>query len=190
MARRRDARGDNYSAGDVSGLTAALNNALSQIASRSGSSSSAATNSTTLNTDTALFLTRFRSGAWTGELLSQRYNPDDQAFSTLNWNAYQKMPAASSRNIYTWSPGGTAPAGKPFTWTSDTDTSLSAMQKTALGSDKAIVAYLRGDTTLERRNGGKYRDRVTDNGSGTLVSNILGDIVNSSPIYVRRGFRL
>ncbi|CAG9175324.1 Type IV pilus biogenesis factor PilY1 [Cupriavidus laharis] len=180
-----NSRGDNYSAGDASGLTAALTNALSQIASRSGSSSSAATNSTTLNTDTALFLTRFRSGAWTGELLSQSYNPGDQAFTTLNWNAYQNVPAAASRKIYTWSPGGTTPVGKPLTWSSDTDTSLSSTQKTALGGDKAIVAYLRGDTTLEKRNGGKYRDRVTDNGRGVLVSNVLGDIVNSSPIYVK-----
>ncbi|WP_224008796.1 PilC/PilY family type IV pilus protein [Cupriavidus pinatubonensis] len=62
---------------------------------------------------------------------------------------------------------------------------MSTTQKTALGGDKAMVAYLRGDTTLEKRNGGKYRDRVTDNGTGTLVSNILGDIVNSSPIYVK-----
>ncbi|BDB25121.1 type 4 fimbrial biogenesis protein PilY1 [Cupriavidus sp. P-10] len=177
-------RADNYSAGDATGLAAALNNALTQIASRSGSSSSAATNSTTLNTDTALFLTRFRSGAWTGELLSQSYNATDRAFTNLNWNAYQQMPAAASRKIYTWSPG-TAPAGKPFQWTSDSDASLTTAQKTALGGDRAIVAYLRGDTTLEKRNGGKYRDRVTDNGSGGSVSNVLGDIVNSSPIYVK-----
>ncbi|WP_354682010.1 PilC/PilY family type IV pilus protein [Cupriavidus necator] len=180
-----NARGDNYSAGDATGLAEALNNALTQIASRSGSSSSAATNSTTLNTDTALFLTRFRSGAWTGELLSQSYNAADRTFSIQNWNAYQKMPAAASRKIYTWSPGGTAPAGKPFTWASDTDTALSTTQKTALGGDKAIVAYLRGDTRLEKRNGGKYRDRVADNGAGSSVSNVLGDIVNSSPIYVK-----
>ncbi|WP_454752281.1 pilus assembly protein [Cupriavidus necator] len=178
-------RGDNYSAGDATGLAEALNNALTQIASRSGSSSSAATNSTTLNTDTALFLTRFRSGAWTGELLSQSFNATDRTFSIQNWNAYQKMPAAASRKIYTWSPGGTAPVGKPFTWASDSDASLSTAQKTALGGDKAIVSYLRGDTTLEKRNGGKYRDRVTDNGSGSAVSNVLGDIVNSSPIYVK-----
>ncbi len=177
-------RADNYSAGDASGLAAALNNALTQISSRSGSSSSAATNATTLNTDTALFLTRFRSGAWTGELQSRSFNAADRTFSIQNWNAYQQMPAAASRKIYTWSPG-TAPAGKPFRWSSDSDTSLSSAQKAALGGDKTIVAYLRGDTSLEKRNGGKYRDRVTDNGAGTSVSNVLGDIVNSSPIYVK-----
>lgn len=103
--------------------------------------------------------------------------------STRAWEASEKLPAASSRNILYWKNGNAVDF-------SDSNVSLADLcsKPTGLygnmaycatseitdlaGSSSAAIAYLRGDTSREKRNGGKLRDRTT----------VLGDIINSGPV--------
>ena len=81
-------------------------------------------------------------------------------FSTLpNWNGSEHIPLHSARRIFTWNGaiGATFPT---------------LAQTTALTAD--VAAYIRGDDSKEVSNGGAFRDRLTP----------LGDIINSSPVFV------
>ncbi|EQD70961.1 type 4 fimbrial biogenesis protein PilY1, partial [mine drainage metagenome] len=77
----------------------------------------------------------------------------------------------ANRFIATWNPA--SDTGVPFEWAN-----LSPAQQAQLGSTtpvgQNVLDYLRGDTALEQRNGGTYRNR----------SHLLGDITDSNPIYV------
>ncbi|EQD66551.1 type 4 fimbrial biogenesis protein PilY1, partial [mine drainage metagenome] len=77
----------------------------------------------------------------------------------------------ANRFIATWNPA--SGTGVPFEWAN-----LSPAQQAQLGSTTTagqnVLDYLRGDTALEQRNSGTFRNR----------SHLLGDITDSNPIYV------
>lgn len=122
---------------------------------------------------------------WFSRLTASKVSVDaatQKVVMTPFWEASAQLPAASSRRIF-FTKGNTT---REFNGTNVTlddlctkSTALypgmsrcSASELTALGANaNTAVAYLRGDTSGERRNGGRLRDRTTR----------LGDIINSSP---------
>ena len=167
------------------------------------STTAASVNSTSLNTGTVVYQAKFDSAAlpyadWTGEL---------QAFpvssgGTVNiqtgalWSAASELGSALSgtgwqtRTVATWNPDAAsgAGAGVPFTWadlstTQQTDletlwNTLSTSEQSQFGGNiatygQAVLDYLVGDTADAQPNG-PFRDR----------SALLGDIVDSNPVYV------
>ncbi|MGH8377860.1 MAG: pilus assembly protein, partial [Gammaproteobacteria bacterium] len=82
----------------------------------------------------------------------------------------------AGRLVATWNP--VSNSGVPFEWGAASGITQTTTLGLELGSTDAqiqnVVNYLRGDTTLEMRNGGGFRDR----------SHILGDIVDSNPLFV------
>ncbi|KXU98090.1 pilus assembly protein [Stenotrophomonas sp. DDT-1] len=99
------------------------------------------------------------------------------------WEASAKMPAPASRRIRFWRNG----ALEDFTGSNVSLANLctksstlypgilicSASELAGLATDSTTaVAYLRGETSGEKRNGGKLRDRST----------VLGDIITSTPV--------
>jgi len=157
-------RGAFVNAADPQQFTDGLSAVLTDISERVASTGNVTATSTSLTSNTLLFQSRFVGGNWTGDLVATRVNTDGSLATTASWKASEHIPAAASRNLYTWS--GTA--GITFQWAN-----LSAAQRTAIGSS-AILDYLRGTTTGEARNGGVLRNRTS----------VLGDIVNSLPAYV------
>ena len=157
--------GSAYNANDAASLRQAFDTIIDDIERRSSSASNLANNTTRLTTESMIYQARFSSLDWSGELLAYPLLPDGSR-GALRWNAADHIPAPNARRIFTWN--GTT--GTPFTWAG-----LSAGQRTSLGSE-AVLAYLRGDTSGEVRNGGSFRNR----------SRVLGDIVNSDPVYVGR----
>lgn len=122
------------------------------------------------------------------------------------WEAAEKIPVFSSRKIYTYNPDG-SPKGVAF----DNACNLTSSQQTRLGittcsssSDVGVwrLNYLRGDFTHEAKNplrkstdsadprpaGGIFRNRTRiDKTTGYVLQPdpwLLGDIINSDPIYV------
>jgi type IV pilus assembly protein PilY1 len=93
------------------------------------------------------------------------------------WTA--NFPVPSDRNVFT-SSSPSAPVA--FDWCSlgpDQRALLDPVYANAHTCPVApppVFAWLRGDAAHERRNGGAYRDRP---------STILGDVVNSTPLYSR-----
>lgn len=167
-------RPDNYyTVADPQGMIDGLRKTFVSIAlDRVGSASSLASNSTRLDADTVTFQAQFRSGVWGGELNAYSVGTNGQLSALPIWNATDDMLTGitgtpgpwAGRNIKTNGSGSLV----DFAWPT-----LSTAQRTALVSAD-LVNYLRGERTNERSDGTGFRPRVS----------ILGDIVNSSPLFV------
>ncbi len=157
-------RGAFVNASSPSQFVDGLSNMLGDIGERVASGGTVAASSTAPNATTLIYQGRFVGSNWTGDLWATRLNADGSLAATPTWKASENIPTPASRALYTWS----GSAGIAFQWAN-----LSASQQTTLGSS-AVLDYLRGVTSNEARNGGSYRNRTS----------ILGDIVNSAPVYV------
>lgn len=196
----RQGGGKFYFAGSEAELTSSLISTINFITEQSASSSSVATNSTQYQTDTLIYQAVFNSKDWSGDLRAYQILTEDVdhdgildqgedlngngkidagAIGSVLWNAADLIPtvgtlnAADKRRIYTYDPLSTGTKGIAFEWGA-----LNAGQKAALGgatSGEDALNYLRGIQTKEiGQTGGTYRKR----------SSILGDIINSDPLYV------
>lgn len=153
-----NSRGKFYSTDDPNTIQAAFDDVVARIYERIGAAAAIAANSTRLNTDTLTYLASFDGQDWHGRLVAHAVTAS--GLGPLKWEA--SIPA--TRHLYTWS--GSAPA--VFAWSQ-----LTTAQQAAIGSQD-IFNYLIGDTSREARNGGSFRNR----------SSLLGDIVNSDPLFV------
>lgn len=166
--------GEYYTANSAEQLNNVLGRALQSIKERTSSAAAIATNSTRLDTDTLIYQAKFNSGDWSGELIAYGINTDGSV-GLPRWRTGDSglIPDAASRNVYTY----TGSAGVSFSWGN-----LAATQKTALSNNDAdgavIVNWLRGGSsgaTLSAASSDEVlRNRTT----------ILGDIVNSDPVFV------
>ncbi|RFP61290.1 pilus assembly protein [Luteimonas weifangensis] len=168
-------RGNFVAATDPAEFVQGLVDALTTVAARLGSASNVTANSTSFQTDTRVYQASYVSGRWSGELAA--YEASAAGISSVDadgdgvpdpvWRASKNIPA--SRKVFTHAAGGVAfPTAAQV---AALDQSARAMAP-ATGAENA--AYLAGSRVLEKRNGGRLRDRDT----------VLGDIANSSPIYV------
>jgi type IV pilus assembly protein PilY1 len=178
-------RASNYYVADkpdtmVSGLNRAFAKAVTE---RKGAGVALAANSTRLDTETRAFQAQFSNGSWLGQLSAYDFvttGPVIGIAPTPLWNAGEKMPLWSSRNIYV---NGTSYS--TFSWGNLTGAqqsslnSLSATLTPATGAD--VVDYIRGNRALEEVSNGSLRTRTAPS---TTWSPILGDIVNSTPVFV------
>lgn len=161
-------RGGFFSAANPEEFAKALTDTLNNIVKRTGSASNISANSTSINTGSRVFQAKFASGSWNGDLDAIKVSANGTDFTDPgNWKASEHIPAPASRNIFTTSDG----VAKAFNWAA-----LSLTDQTALGSVDA-VDFLRGVRSTELQNGGSFRNRASDN--------ILGDIVHSSPYFVK-----
>ncbi|WP_428819016.1 pilus assembly protein [Microbulbifer sp. MCCC 1A16149] len=152
---------------DPSELEASLSEALEQVAAAAGSASSVATNSTRLGTDTVIYQALFNSADWSGELKALTLNSDGTV-GTVKWQTEDSdFTNPTDREIYTHN--GTA--GAEFTW----DTISAAQQADLVGDDTEVegrsrLAWVRG----------------SDESGLRSRESLLGDIVNSSPVFAGR----
>ncbi|AJD47072.1 Tfp pilus assembly protein, tip-associated adhesin PilY1 [Isoalcanivorax pacificus W11-5] len=165
-------RPDNYYlAGRADRMVASLEAAFATIvANIQASSASIAANSTRLDTDTLVFQARFNSASWRGDLFAYRLQSDGSLGSVPQWDAASVLDGMNlaDRNVLFAGSSGTL---EPFSWEN-----LSAAQRTILNNNdlgESRIAYLTGNRTQERQNGGPFRTR----------SSRLGDIVNSNPAF-------
>lgn len=162
-----------------------LTKAFNEIIARVSSASSASVNSGSISTLSRVYQAKFNSGDWTGELLAYAVDPSTGALHTSpEWvagppspPAYNTpLPSAGDRTIITLNSDGTK---VPFRWNSidatrqqQLDDATAAPWNTTLQQGR--LDYLRGDATNEGTAGGNFRVRASK----------LGDIVNSSPVFV------
>jgi type IV pilus assembly protein PilY1 len=165
-----DLRPDNfYVASDADKMISSLTQAFERIvAADTGSSASLAANSTRLDAETRTYQAQFITGQWTGELSSFVVAADGSLTYPPAWSATETTSLAranwASRNIMV----NTGTSQIAFAWDN-----LTAGQKTALVSTE-LVDWIRGDDSGEQLQGGAFRNRTV----------ILGDIVNSTPVFV------
>lgn len=165
-------RGTFLSASNPGEFASGLKAALAAVTERTGSFSNVASNSTSLDAGTQIFQANYVSGVWTGDLLAYAATTTAVA-ATPTWRASTGVPA-TGRKVFT----STGTAGLLFP-AEATSAQLAALTRTGAanypvtGADNA--AYLAGTRTLEMNNGGTLRNR----------NSLLGDIVSSSPAYVK-----
>ncbi|EXJ15873.1 PilC/PilY family type IV pilus protein [Imhoffiella purpurea] len=129
-----------------------------------------AASSTQTQTDTTLYRAAFDPDGWIGELKAVK--KDD----TILWDAATLIPSPDDRHIYTWDNGdrgedaSVTPTGIAFDWdylNPAQKALLQGAEPEAVGEN--LVNWLRGASVTG------YRSRET----------LLGDIVNSDPLYIR-----
>ena len=169
-----------YLASDQAAFQNAMDSITNDIVAQTGSAGAVAFNSTSLGTNTDLYLALFNSGEWSGDLLAYPLDPVSGAVGAASsWSAATQLDArdltSSPRVILTYNGSD----GAAFQWGS-----LTAAQQTDLmtnpsgGLDSSTVGsdrldFLRGDRSNEGT-GDNFRVRGSR----------LGDIVDSAPVYV------
>ncbi|VTU22825.1 pilus assembly protein [Variovorax sp. PBL-E5] len=168
---------------DLNGILVAVQNAAASLTASSVNSSHLQSGSVEYQANLVSSDTPYQD--WTGDLFAKALDPATGApTGGPIWSARTLLDAqaagtgwSSSRLIATWNP--VLNAGVPFEWPGSAASSgISPAQQSLLQpSDTAgqsRLAYLRGDTSGEARNGGTFRNR----------SHLLGDIVDSQAAYV------
>lgn len=163
-------RPDNYYvASEADKMVEALTLAFARILEEmQGSGASFGASSTQLQTGTTLYQSLYYSNTWRGDLTAYQLNPaTGNINATADWRAGSVLLArdlaTDPRDIYTASSGSLI----SFEWNN-----LTGTEKSALG-DEIVVDYLRGD-----------RSQEFPSGALRLREGILGDIVDSQPVYV------
>ena len=166
----------SYSASDYPSLVNALDSILQNIlSSASSSSASVAANSTQLNTGSLIYQVTYNAKDWSGQLIANEV--DSKGKLKPKWDASSKL-TINNRSIYSFNPSAAAGSGGMYFLWGNLTTSQQAYLNTlsgfndSKGSDR--VAWLSGDQSYEQLQGGTFRNRT----------NLLGDIVDSAPVYV------
>jgi type IV pilus assembly protein PilY1 len=164
-------RGGFVVANDADDFQRGLLDAFSLVAERTGSASNVTANSTSFTNDTRVFQASYVSGRWNGQLVAFDATLAGVSPTPL-WQAAELLPTVTrkffTRNTATGN-------GVTFPTTAQTALLNQSTRPIAPVSGADNVAYIKGVRTRERQNGGTLRDRAS----------ALGDIVNSSPFYVK-----
>lgn len=178
-------RGQYFSATNPRDLANGLAAALSAVADQPFDFASVAADAPQVRSGGRVYQATFSPNKWYGRLYAflQGANgvvnniPID-ANNPINasqvWEASNKMPAPSARNIFTST--GLAGSGANFKWAE-----LTSAQKGYLNNDSTVLDYLRGDDSNEASKGGTFRDRSRYK-VGAVTGGVLGDVVGGSPV--------
>jgi type IV pilus assembly protein PilY1 len=159
-------------------LKTQLGKAFDALLQRTFSTSAAAVNSGTIQSNTKFYQSEFSSVVWSGNLRARPILADG-SFGTLSWTASSELPGHDARKIATRNTGG---ATVPFRWASlDSGRQAALTPEGVPATGQQRVDWLRGDRAQERRNGGAFRDRDP--------LSVLGDFINSTPVYVGKPSR-
>lgn len=190
------------------GLEVALNSAFLKIL-KDSSASAVATNSSSLNTGSRVFQGRFSNNTWSGQLLSYQLNPSGSVVSAASppnlwnpletpypeWDAGQQImaqvsSASDSRLILTTGVGNDGVNFDYANLTSGTGGQQAILNRDYLANvdncGPERVAFLRGHSV----NSGSGTFTCSQPGGATIQKfrvrpvSVLGDIVNSNPVYV------
>ncbi|APZ44104.1 pilus assembly protein [Acidihalobacter ferrooxydans] len=193
----------NYFAGtSAAAVVQDMQAIFGQIQAANMSTTAVAVNSGSVQSNTRVFQARFTSqsnpyGDWTGNLYAFPISSNatvNTASSNAVWQAGPQLDSALAGTGWqafptiSWNPSSNS--GIPFKW-GQLDTSqktllkqywntlTSTQQSTFFGGHKwkygrAVVNFLRGNQSLDQANGGPFRNR----------SSLMGDIVDSAPIYL------
>ena len=188
-----------YVASDATKMVESLKTAFANIADEVRSTTAAlSTNSTKLETGTAVFQSMLDSANWSGDLLAKAVSANGAVSETPSWKAAAKLDQLSSaqladRVILTSLPptaDNTSGAlrsttGRTFFWEQLDTTQRNALRATAggalateqIGQDR--LAFIRGDRTKERTD-------TAPNNPFRQRGSRLGDIANSDPQYIHK----
>ncbi|HTT05905.1 MAG TPA: PilC/PilY family type IV pilus protein [Steroidobacteraceae bacterium] len=186
--------GSYFAATSPVDLTNDMQAILANILAETAATSASAINSTGISTTSVAYQGTFTTSDvyqdWTGNLLAYPINAAtgyiDTTYTAALWQAQVELDtqnyASPGRLITTWDP--VVSQGTAFEWSTNPTATSGIAASTALGqaletfsgdtNGQDVLNYLRGNSAKEQRNGGQFRNRAHK----------LGDIVDSSPLYV------
>lgn len=183
-------RGEYINAKTPADITAAMRRVLASVSGGASPSGSAGLSGARISTNSLsvvpFYEARNNNTDWYSRLTasSVSVSTTGQITFTSKWEASAQLPRTGRNLLFGTSSGGSVtPVVKSFsssnlgdvftTLCADSLSNCSKAAVTTLGvTESEAVAYLAGQDTGEKKNGGKMRDRTTR----------LGDIVNSSPV--------
>lgn len=168
-----NSRGRFVAASDPQAFSKALTDTLAAIQRRRASGSNVASNGPSLSDGSRLYQATYTSGEWSGDVAAYSLAGGVIA-GTPTWSlaavANNDPRPFHARSVFTWDTTGGA--------TFPTSTQLGSLARTT-GPAQVTASnnanYIKGDRSLEKSRGGSLRDRASP----------IGDIVNSSPFYVK-----
>jgi type IV pilus assembly protein PilY1 len=182
-----NSRGKYFNAQRPQELFAKVREALTDIGARIGGAASAAANSGSISSSSRIFQAKFDSTDWHGELLAFPVNDDGTLGATAVWDTNAILNAKTpdqlrSRRVFTWNDDGSFPIGTEFKWNSISPAQAALLNRDYNGvpdtpgneKGQARLEYILGVKNNEESRGGTWRNR----------DNVLGDIVNSDPMFV------
>jgi type IV pilus assembly protein PilY1 len=179
-------------AGDPLAMITSVKSAISQIQAQIGDEAALAQSSGSLDTGTGAYIYRanYNSGGWTGDVQALLIDQTGTISGTPAWSAAAKLPGHSSRRILTYN--DSTRAGVDFdatTFSTNLSTAQQALLNSnefgttdGLGSDR--INYLRGDQSKEAFLPGTTTPNPSPNNGWRTRSSILGDVIDSNPIFV------
>ncbi|HYR26552.1 MAG TPA: PilC/PilY family type IV pilus protein, partial [Aquabacterium sp.] len=204
-------RGVYYSASDPNSLVRGLSDALSGISARVGSATAAATSSLEpVAGDNAIYLARYRTVKWDGELLAKTIDPNTGAIaSTATWNTQAKLDTqVSSANSgdgrtikYFKSSASNSNYLKDFTFTNLNGDGLGSSFTNACSSTSPAPLSQCANLTAAQQLLADSGDNLVNylRGQSTYEAavgatnplyrdreHVLGDVVNAVPVYVKK----
>ena len=178
-----NSRGVYYTADGAEALSESFNEIINNVSSRTATVAAVTVNTTELQADSYVYLPQFSSSDWQGDLMAYKIvdHNSGQLAATPAWRAGELLTRRTAngrtedREIITYDP--VLNKSVPFTWSAIPDVLVQDLSTNLLGNQdsngEARLNYLRGDRSDESSALG-LRKR----------SSLLGDIVNSGPIFV------
>lgn len=185
-------------AGDADTLTSSIGSMMAAISKISSSQSGVAVSGADLNIGTRKYTPQYTTGQWTGNVKATNLDPVtgnelstvDPVTGKVRSNVWQvvyiddasgetvsSIPLPADRNIMVGNGASASPKAVAFTYSAMSAAGLTSLMTGTV--DARLINYLRGDFSDEG-DAGIYRTREA----------VLGDIVNSSPVFVKNSVDL
>jgi Tfp pilus tip-associated adhesin PilY1 len=179
-------RGKYLSAKTPQELIAFLKEAIDDVVARIGSGAGVTINGEEIDTGSTVYQSIYNTEGWTGDVKAYAMDPEtgEVIRSSYLWSAEEELfkKSSSARKIATFNGN----EGICFMYDPESTTTVPApfdMLSTDATEAQNMVAYLRGDSSLEVKNGGIYRNRNFKINELTTRDTKLGDIVHSAPVF-------
>lgn len=187
-------RGLLLNAATASKLQKSILQIISDVGGLQDSQAGVAASATSLTSTTEKFTPLFTSQYWTGNVQAHLLDPTTADETTLAWEVESvvstdpvtgistyasKIPAASSRNIVVGNGATSGVRAVSFTKAAMDSASLTSLMGGTVTDD--LVNYLRGDSSLEASDA----NASNPNAVFRVRQTRLGDVVNSTPVFVK-----
>ncbi|MCG2578315.1 hypothetical protein LZ012_15075 [Dechloromonas sp. XY25] len=172
-----NSRGKFFSADDPSALNEAFTSIIRSVSDATPSAASLAANSTQWQAGSIVYQAKFNSRDWSGNFLALPVSSTG-VVGTAYWDAANLLPTPANRKIYTLN--GSSKEEARCTGNGTFQTTLNSSDNRC--ADR--LNWLKGDTSKEARfyNSSSNPTATLRNRTGSL----LGDIINSDPLYVEK----